>query len=372
MTACFSQPATTQDIIINPFWDFYAENRLSAINAGKGYTGVASINDISGASLNPASIVLLEKMQVTASYEFKSRINNWLHVDQFDVKQYHPEMNVGVGYKFGNNLFTGLTYSNDNSFKLEYGPEILFNENGIPVGSYIAYTKYTTNTISVPVAYRTRRLRAGISLSAVNYHGFNNIANTLSGGEGNNSVDFWKFIPTLGVQVTPFDQFSIGATYSPPYQQRVKWSNMNVPEEEIAPVYYPAKVKVGTEFRLLDNKLLFDLDYRFANTSRTYMFKDRHDFNFGVQYELEPELTVRGGVFTLLDYRTNDNGSNFADPIGSYDQYFLTLGATYKYRALSVSLSYISSTVFTKPDVSTSRVAASLTWDICSCLLYGH
>ncbi|MCE1164593.1 MAG: hypothetical protein LWX07_04225 [Bacteroidetes bacterium] len=369
---CFSQPATTQDIIINPFWDFYAENRLSAINAGKGYTGVASINDISGASLNPASIVLLEKMQVTGSYDFKSRISNWLNMDQNDVKQNHPEMSVGIGYKFGNNLFTGITYTNDYSFKIEMSPIHYFNQYGQPMGSYVPYEKYTTHTLSIPVAFRTRKFRAGVSLSAVNYNGFNNLNSEPRLGEGNNTVSFWKFVPTLGVQVTPFEEFSFGATYSPPYQQRVRWSNSTVPEEQIAPVYYPAKVNVGTELRLLNKKLLIDLDYRFANTSRTYMFRDRHDLNFGVQYELEPELTVRGGAFTLLDYRTNDNGANISDPIGSYNQYFLTLGATYKYRALSVSLSYISSTVFTKPDVSTSRIAASLTWDICSCLLYGN
>ncbi len=369
---CFSQPRNTEDIILNPFWDFYAENRLPAINAGKGYTGVAAINDISGASLNPASIVLLEKMQVTGSYEVKSRISNWLHVDQFDVKQYHPEISVGVGYKFGNNLFTGITYSNENSFKLEYGPLLVTNQYGDPISSYVAYSKYTTHNISVPIAYRTRMFRAGISLSAINYSGANNLPNSPSGGEGDNTVSFWKFVPTLGILVTPIDQFSFGVTYSPPYQQRVRWSNSRVPEEQIAPVYYPAKINVGTEFRLLDNKLLFDLDYRFANTSRTYMFRDRHDLNFGVQYELEPELTVRGGVFTLLDYRTNGNGGNFTDPIGSYNQYFMTLGATYKFRALSVTLSYISSTVFTKPDVSTSRIAASVTWDICSCMLYGN
>ena len=167
----------------------------------------------------------------------------------------------------------------------------------------------------------------------------------------------------------PFEQFSFGVTYSPPYQENVKWDNLNDP---VAPVYFPAKVNVGTEFRFLQNKLLFNLDYRFANTSRSYMLKDRHDFNFGVQYQLEPEFAVRAGFFTLLDYRTNDKGANFIDPIGSYDQYFLTFGATYKYKALGVSLAYMSSTIITKPDVSTSRVAASITWDICSCLLYGR
>ncbi|MGV8018523.1 MAG: OmpP1/FadL family transporter [Ignavibacteria bacterium] len=368
--SCFSQPAETQNIIVNPFWDFFAENRLAAVNAGKGYTGVASMNDINGVSLNPASLVLLEKFQVSGSYEIKSRVK-WLPTitDDMYVKQVHPEMSVGIGWKAGDNLFTGISYRNDNSFKLDYGEIIRTNEFGQIIGSYQGFEKYTTHTISVPIAYRTKRFRAGVELAAVNYKGLNNFPYQNQAGEGDNNISFWKFIPTLGVIVMPFEQFSFGVTYSPPYQENVKWDNANDP---VAPVYFPAKVNVGTEFRFLQNKLLFNLDYRFANTSRSYMLKDRHDFNFGVQYQLEPEFAVRAGFFTLLDYRTNDKGANFIDPIGSYDQYFLTFGATYKYKALGVSLAYMSSTIITKPDVSTSRVAASITWDICSCLLYGR
>lgn len=368
--SCFSQPAQTQNSTVNPFWDFFAENRLAAVNAGKGYTGVAAMNDINGVSLNPASLVLLEKFQVSGSYEIKSRVK-WLPTltDDMYLKQVHPEMSVGIGWKAGDNLFTGISYRNDNSFKLDYGEIIRTNEFGQTIGSYQGVEKYTTHTISVPIAYRTKRFRAGVELAAVNYKGFNNFPYLNQTGEGDNNVSFWKFIPTLGVIVMPFEQFSFGVTYSPPYQENVKWDNANDP---VAPVYFPAKVNVGTEFKFLQNKLLFNLDYRFANTSRSYMFKDRHDINFGVQYQLEPELAVRAGFFTLLDYRTNDKGANFnIDPIGSYDQYFLTFGATYKYKALGVSLAYMSSTIITKPDISTSRVAASITWDICSCLLYG-
>ncbi|MCI0472782.1 MAG: hypothetical protein L0Y76_04280, partial [Ignavibacteria bacterium] len=87
-----------------------------------------------------------------------------------------------------------------------------------------------------------------------------------------------------------------------------------------------------------------------------------------MQYELDPGFTVRTGFFTLLDYRTNDKGANFErDPIGSFNQYFLTIGGTYKTKGFATTFSIMTSNIITTPDVASTRIQATLTYDLCEC-----
>ena len=68
----YSQPLSSYDDRINYFWDFYSNNRMSTINAGKGYSGVAGDNDIVGIILNPASMNIKNKFEVHAEYVNKT------------------------------------------------------------------------------------------------------------------------------------------------------------------------------------------------------------------------------------------------------------------------------------------------------------
>jgi long-subunit fatty acid transport protein len=371
VVACYSQPSQSQDLLINPFWDFYAENSLSSVNSGKGNTGTASENDLSGIMLNPASLEMPEMLQASVSYEFKSNVQ-WMPEVSSDLKlrQVHPELLAGVGYRINDKFSIGLVYQNNYSFKLDFGEFITTNEFGQRTGSYTAYQRYTTNTITVPIVYKYKYLKAGVNLSVMNYKGFDNLSQEIivgnEKGGGDNNASFWKFIPMLGITLTPVEQFSFGASYSPPYEEAVEWDYAD-PDQIGDPVYFPEKVNVGTELRLLKKKLIFDLDYRFQNTSRSYMLRDRHDLYFGMQYALEPNFTVRTGFFTLLDYRTNDKGANFIDPIGSLNQYFLTIGGTYKTKDFATSFSIMTSNIITTPDVASTRIQATLTYNICEC-----
>ncbi|MCU0373572.1 MAG: hypothetical protein MUE56_10070, partial [Ignavibacteria bacterium] len=174
----YSQPSQTQDLLINPFWDFYAENSLSSVNAGKGNTGVASLNDMSGINFNPASLEMPEMLQASVSYEFKSNVQ-WMPEVSSDLKlrQVHPELFAGIGYRINDKFSVGLAYQNNYSFKLDIGEVIETNELGQLTGrSYTAYERYTTNTISLPFVYKYKFLKAGLNLSAMYYKGFNNFS----------------------------------------------------------------------------------------------------------------------------------------------------------------------------------------------------
>jgi len=347
----------SQDFTINSLWDFYAENKLSATNSGKGYTGVASENDLSGITLNPASFEPVNKYQVIASYEVKSSIG-WYSSDIY-LKTIHPTVLAGVGYKINNNFSAGLIYSNQNSFKIDLGEIIQTNEFGQVLGTYEAYQRYITNNFTVPLVYKSKYFKAGVNLSAIWYKGFGKYGEL---AEYQLNTDFWKFIPTLGIITSPSEEFSFGLTYSPSYKQTIEWTSSNPAHSftNNSPNYFPALFSAGTELKLLDKRLIFDLDYRFANTSINKNLKDRHNINFGVQYSAMPDLILRTGFFTSRDYRAGDN---YSDEVGKYNTYFLTFGGTYKYKGYSLSMSLMNGDLIRTTPVTHTRLGATISYD---------
>jgi hypothetical protein len=350
-------PFNSPDILIYPFWDFYAENKLSATNAGKGNTGVAAENDLSGITLNPASFEPVTKFQVIASYEMKSSVP-WFSSDMY-LKTIHPTVLAGVGYKINNYFSAGLIYSNQNSFKIDLGKILQTNEFGQIIGTYEGYQRYTTNNFTVPLVYKSKYFKAGVNLNAIWYKGFSGYGESDS---NQFSTSFWKFIPKVGIITSPTETFSFGFTYSPSYKQTIEWTSANSANtyKYNTPNYYPATFSAGTELKLLDKRLIFDLDYRFANTSINPAMKDRHDINFGAQYSVMPDLILRTGFFTSLDYR---EGSNYMEEVGTYNTYYLTFGGTYKYKGYSLSMSLINGDLIRKTSVSHTRLGATLSYD---------
>ena len=108
----YSQTLSTYDSRINYFWDFYSNNRLSVINAGKGCTGIAGENEISGVLLNPASLNINKKFQLHAEYVYKTNVT-WLPSSEGDnprLKQFNPAFMISGAYRFNNYLQTGLMF----------------------------------------------------------------------------------------------------------------------------------------------------------------------------------------------------------------------------------------------------------------------
>lgn len=353
----YSQPSNSPDIVINPFWDFYAESKLSASNAGKGYTGVASENDLSGITLNPATFEPVNKFQVIGSYDIKSSIPWYFSSDMY-LKTIHPTVLAGVGYKVNDKFSVGLLYYNKNSFKLDLGEIIETDEFGNIIGRTSAYERYATNNFTVPLVYKSRYIKAGVNLNAVYYKGYIKY----SAKDSNNfSTGFWKFIPDLGVVVSPIESFSFGATFSPSYQHTMEWTSENNANSFTYNTAnnYPANFTAGTELRLINKKLIFDLDYRFSNNSIIHGQKDRHNMHFGAEYSVIPELKLRAGFFTSLDYREG----SYLEEIGKYDSYFITLGGTYKYKGYSFSLAFMNNDIIKSTTVSYTRLGATISYD---------
>lgn len=57
------------------FWDFYSDNRVSNKALGRGWTGVASLGDISSVIINPASLNVSGKYQPYFEYIHKDKVH---------------------------------------------------------------------------------------------------------------------------------------------------------------------------------------------------------------------------------------------------------------------------------------------------------
>ncbi|HPS64709.1 MAG TPA: hypothetical protein PK447_03965 [Ignavibacteria bacterium] len=72
------------------------------------------------------------------------------------------------------------------------------------------------------------------------------------------------------------------------------------------------------------------------------LFNDRNDFNIGLDYLLNKNINLRTGFFTLLNKQIYDS-SIIAENL--LDQYFLTLGGSYRYKDFSFELAILSSEI---------------------------
>ena len=99
------------DAIINPSWEFYSNNWLSTNLAGKGFTGVASLGDISVISLNPASLNVENKYNANVSYSYKPGIDYLpdIFTDAY-LRNGHPSLSAGGGYRINENFQVGFAY----------------------------------------------------------------------------------------------------------------------------------------------------------------------------------------------------------------------------------------------------------------------
>jgi hypothetical protein len=359
-----SQPLTSSDIYINFFWDFYSNNRLSTLNAGKGYTGIAGESDISGIQLNPASLNLNKRFQAHVEYLYKSNVpwgQNW--IPDVNLKEYHPSLMAAFGYKFNDYFQTGLLYYTANSYKLDFGEFIETNEFGQEIGEFEPFLQMSISSIALPVVFNYKdKLKAGVNLLFSFYHGYDYFGPTI-GNERNieRKANFNKFNEQFGIVVLPIRDLSLGITFTPKVEQNVVWENSSGSSDAfVKPNVFPMHIGVGSEYRFRNIPLKLAFDYNYYNSYKQEGLNDRNDFHFGAEYAVLKSLSVRTGFFTLKDYRS---GANYIDPIGQYDEYFITLGGTYKIKGFSASVALMDSHILSTGLIKQTLVNGGITMD---------
>jgi len=362
----FSQ-SDHEDIMINPFWDFYSFNYLSTQSSGKGFTGVASENDISGVIINPASINIEKKFQINAQYTYKSN-QPWLPalgISDISLKQQTFSGSLGFGYRINKNFQIGFLYNNPSGYYFDLGEFIITDEFGNEIGRYDAYYNFTQHTFNLPFVYSGGGFKVGTNLSYSVYRNATpGFITTIQNPEGYLYEDDIAgktelLRAQLGFIYSSNFGLSIGSSVTSGGKSIVKYK-FPTGFEPFMDASFPWKVTAGVQYKVPKTSWFLNADYNYFGTSVRDNLRDRHDFHFGIENSINKSWTLRAGFFTLFDYRSDE--VNWVDPVGEYDQYFATFGGSYKNKGITVNLAVLTSE-FSGGMIKNTLVNGGLTFD---------
>lgn len=332
----YSQVTEFDDLFLSPVNDYYSTNYLSGMYGGRGNTGIAGENDLSGIFLNPASLKTEKKFQVNLQYSYKTNQRFTYIFTEYDYSSiYKPlplTISIGMSYKVNNHLYAGFIYNNPNNVKYDY-PDL-----STPTDEKYYY-ETQIHSFNIPVVYKFGIISAGLILNLNHY-----LTQAYGVSYPNEpeaikiaSTWVWRFNAQAGIIYSPNKHFSAGATFTPGFKTDVQGVKTISPDYKFVS-RYPMKLAIGLSYHIPKSVLKFCIDYNFQKLSEISGFKDKHDFNFGAEYFVNKSLTLRGGFFTFFDVRDLDvSGYN------KYDQYFITLGFTYRLKNFDASLSFLDS-----------------------------
>lgn len=360
------KPYGSNEEFFGPFYDIYSKNYLSVKAAGKGYTGIAADNDLSGTILNPASLTQNNKFHIYGEYIYKSDIP-YLYKENENsyFQELNPSMLAGISYKINNDVIIAALYENNNGFSIEQGHT---DETGNPNGEY-SYQNMSISSVSIPVVYTaTKDLKFGINLK-YSFYSYET-ENTKEYAEYNASESFEKFVPDFGIIYKPLTGLSFGLTFTPEVSESVEYVSADTSFTYPYPNNFPMKFGFGVDYTFSKTPLTLSADYTYMNTSTDdddsekydgysgLELNSRNDFNFGMEYAINKNVIIRTGLFVVKDFRDLENSyffSGISNP-GSYSQTFGTLGATVYIDMVNLNLSVIDSHIFSSGHVTQTQV----------------
>lgn len=296
-------------------------------------------------------------------------------------RAYQPPILAGVGFSLFGKLNIGALYYDKSNFKFvvafsdflsEDSATIREDEGGLP--PHVAMDDVCQRTLSFPVSYAPLKIfKMGINL---NYSFF---SHDFYIGVNNNVFEKTRFellTADFGLIIKPSDRYSLGLTLAPQYtKQFIKeriYDYSFIPDSlwpsdtdgdtirENKENIFPLSAGLGIKY-LLSEKIKLFADYHFVNASIYPHYSDRHDINLGVEY-LHKKTTLRGGAFTLLDFRKP--GMWLQESAGKEHQCFLTGGVTQPVGPIEISLSLMDSHILSSGSLKQTQVSCGLNYRI--------
>jgi hypothetical protein len=355
------------DPVTNSMWNFYSENLLSTVFAGKGYTGIASVGDVSSSILNPASVSIEKKLQLYIGITQKTNIAVDESIKDYHIENGFPSGIIGGIFRLKKNMEIGFLYYNSDSYKEVYNNVYVTGKDNMKKFYNEISNQMVIHSFSIPIIFQKSIYRIGVSLGAYYFRAdaknfFKTWYTDTAKFYDNAHSNLWRFLPKLGLIVSPTEYFSFGAVYSPGFTDDTDWYLTDSSENPLkSTVGYPDTYGIGIEFKLLRNRLIFSLDYQHSNNSMYSYLKDRNNIHFGLEYLVNESLNLRGGYFTLYDFRNrNSTLVTWPDAIDAYQQFFITFGGTYKYKFCSINIAVMDSHLILNSDVSHTKLNGSL------------
>ena len=356
------------------YWDFYNDNRISSASCGMGYTGVANTGDISGTSINPASLSLRNKKQLYFEYVYKADIEWFADIK---YKNLNPNFSFGFGLPINDYFQTGITYRIEKSKKSDYGEltgtrvSDTAEAGFIITGPIEVYKNVKISSFSVPFVFKLEdKISIGIDLSYTNFFSETKLGeiiyeDTLTDSTWSVSniatANFYKLRPNFGIIVYPLENLSLGLTYLPKTEETVTLDLVDTIATFNEPNIFPWKIGIGITYKLDAVPLTLSLDYKYSRNSLEQYLVNRKDIHFGMSYDINDNLKLRTGFFTQKDYTSSSIQS------GSYwenhDQLFNTFGITYKVSSLMINLSLMDSHLLSNGSVQQTYINTGISYD---------
>ena len=357
----FEQEPQCQNFTFKPMYSFYDNNMLSTISAGRGYTGTATLGNLSLTNLNPASLNISNNAQ--AYYEYGQKNDVILAENtsnEIGLNVFKAGVSYGAAYRVNGKLQIGLTYNKLGSHEADLGVVNNYDTSGMIYGTFRLYEKVAHSKVSIPISYEfNEKVRGGLGLDVSIYHArtshacFNVEVGEYDNVKGN--IDFILFRPKVGLITKVTDDLSFGLTFVPPTSKRIKekiyWEEIKYERNS-----FPMQFRAGTQYTISNLPITVLADYAYTNEAINAEFKDRSDFYIGVEGNVLPFLQIRTGFYTQFDYRhldhIGDNGQIFWDDTDSYDQNFATVGASVKWQNMIWDLAVMDSSLISSGDIS--------------------
>lgn len=353
----YSQYGPSEDLFLNATYDFYSANYLNTESSGRGFTGIGTLNDISGIALNPATFNVEKKYQLNVQYTYKTKhtFNYGYYASDYAIKHQLFSGSIGFGYRINKSLQTGIVYNNPNGMYFDLGEGIRTDEFGNELSRYDFYYNVVRHSINIPLKYTSGNFSAAINANYI----YNILTipgeavTTISSPDGYQNGDDFKatanwFKCDAGFLVQLDKTFSLGLSVSTGMRSTVTYKYPDG-TNEYSMSTLPWKAGIGGFYYFPNSTWKIGVDYVYQRTSdmkyyKTFQYyKDRHDVHLGAEGNISKEFILRAGVFTAFDYRKEAENITYTDKIGEYDQYFLTFGGTYKTKSVRLNLAVLTS-----------------------------
>lgn len=360
--------ALTDDVLLNPFWDFYAENPFPPEAAGRGFTGVAGQGDVALSLLNPAAMANIYGWQVVVGGGTKTRLpwlkGIWDDIGSMYVEALHPSAYAGIGYSLSQRWQLGLVYHDAYSFYLDGGKGDYIDELGNLLGSYQSYSKARVSKISFPIAFSPNsKIVFGLAFDFGRHYRYDNFQ----------ALDFKRYseatwysvLPRLGATAEITQGLHLGLTASPEWQYNYEIKSQDLLGRPLAfkcSYLSPLKVGLGLSYRPGQSPWDIFLDGRYvALSNQDSYLVDRFDVHLGADYTRD-SWQARAGFFTKRDYRQPEPSWLYILPVGNDHQYFLTCGLTRYFGFWGLSLSLMDSHLLSPGEWKTTIVNGGVSY----------
>jgi hypothetical protein len=356
----FESEPQCQNPNFKPMYSFYNNNMLSTIAAGRGYTGTAALGNLSLTNLNPASLNIAYNAQAYYEYGQKGDVTLAENTNnEVGLNVFRAGVCYGAAYRINDKLQIGLTYNKVGSHEADLGVVHNYDTSGLIYETFNLYEKVAQSKVSIPVSYVLNdRIRLGLGLDVALYNAKTSQAcmNDIELYENvKGKIDFVLFRPKFGVIGKVTNGLSFGMTFVPPIDKRIKekvcWEEIKYERNS-----FPMEFRAGTQYSFKNLPITILADYSFVNDAINEEFIDRNDFHLGIEGTVLPFMQLRTGFYTQYDNREvdvyGDDGQLFWCDTNSYDQNFVSAGASIQWRKTHWDLAVMDSSLLSSGDLS--------------------